>query len=591
MSIPASFASVFPSQNKHEAPVGIERLSSLCIPLLILVAVWTVIVLIVNPVGEFMVNDDWAFVKALETLAFEGRMPTTGWGPSWAPGGPSLIVHLLWGRLFTFFGGFSITVLRISVLTLGILGSCALLVLLRLGGASAWVALWGALTLVVNPLFLSQSFTYMTDITFAGMAVFSLLFVHAGVQRASTPMLVLGLLFALCSILTRQLGVIIPLAFVTACFLHPRGKELGRWKVVFLVTLVDLVPWAAYEYFLFMIGSTPITQHQVFHNLLLYPQTRGLPSYFTFLYVSYFQPGLLYIAFLISPVLVLKCRSFSGSRAFRYFFIILTATFLLLEFALLTGRIDLPVFFFRNVIFDLGIGPILLKDTYILDITRTATIPKPLYYLLLYWSILSLGAVLGLMFSSLRRLLRTVSGAVHDEIKFLPLFALLAGLMYLGMITLGGFHDRYLIPVCMFFIVWVVSDLELGRDQSFRLSAVLVGLMPFLLLALLGVLGTHDFMDMKRSQKEAQDYLVHQMNVQPCDIDGGLEFNGYHCYSPDFRPHDGLSWWWVQKEDYLITLGPLPDYQVVRSFPFKRYFGPDGAIFVLKPHGTPGDTG
>jgi hypothetical protein len=77
-------------------------------------------------------------------------------------------VHLLWGRLFTFFGGFSITVLRISVLTLGILGSCALLVLLRLGGASAWVALWGALTLVVNPLFLSQSFTYMTDITFCG---------------------------------------------------------------------------------------------------------------------------------------------------------------------------------------------------------------------------------------------------------------------------------------------------------------------------------------------------------------------------------------------------------------------------------------
>jgi hypothetical protein len=361
--------------------------------------------------------------------------------------------------------------------------------------------------------------------------------------------------------------------------------------MVFLVTLVDLVPWAAYEYFLFTIGSTPITQHQVFHNLWLYPQSRGLPSYFTFLYVNFFQAGLLYVAFLISPVLALKYRLFSGSRAFRYFFIILTSTFLLLESALLTGLIDLPVFFFRNVIFDFGIGPILLKDTYILEITRTPTIPKPLYYLLLYWSILSLGAVLGLMFSSLRRLLRPEREAPHDGIKFLPLFALLAGLMYLGMITLGGFHDRYLIPVCMFFIVWVVSDLELGRDQSFRLSAVLVGLMPFLLLALLAVLGTHDFMDMKRSQKKAQDYLVHQLNVQPCDIDGGLEFNGYNCYSPDFRPHEGLSWWWVRKEDYLITLGPLPDYQVMRSFPFKRYIGPDGAIFVLKPHGTSGDTG
>jgi hypothetical protein len=88
-----------------------------------------------------MVNDDWAFVKALETLAFEGRMPTTGWGPSWAPGGPSLIVHLLWGHLFTFLGGFSITILRISVLTLGILGSCALLVFPFRG--ACMYRLWG----------------------------------------------------------------------------------------------------------------------------------------------------------------------------------------------------------------------------------------------------------------------------------------------------------------------------------------------------------------------------------------------------------------------------------------------------------------
>ena len=48
-------------------------------------------------------------------------------------------------------------------------------------------------------------------------------------------------------------------------------------------------------------------------------------------------------------------------------------------------------------------------------------------------------------------------------------------------------------------------------------------------------------MDMKRSLKKAQDYLVYQMNVPPCDFDGGLEFNGYHCYSPDFSPRDGLS--------------------------------------------------
>jgi hypothetical protein len=589
MTIPALFASIFDTQNQHESPVARER-ASLWIALLILIAVWSVIILIVNPVGEFMVNDDWAFVRALETLTFQGRMPTTGWGPSGAPGGPSLIVHLLWGRLFTFFGGFSITVLRISVLTLGILCSCALLVLLRLAGASAWAALWSSLVLVANPLFLSQSFTYMTDITFAAMAMFALLFLHVGVQRTSMPLLVTGLLFALCSILTRQLGVAIPLAFVAACFLHPRGKDLGRWKMVLLVTIIDLTPWAAYEYFLYTIGSTPITQHQVFRNLFLYPQTWGLLAYLGFLCKNFFYEGLLYAGLLISPVLLFKYRLLSGWKAFRYFFIFLTSIFVPFELALLMGWIDPPVQFFPNVVFNLGIGPILLKDTYILEITRTTTIPKPLYYLLLYWGVLSLGSVLGLMLWSLLRLLRTQYGAAHEQIKFSPVFALLAGLIYLGIITLGGFHDRYLIPVCIFFIVWVVADVEPGCDRSINRRAVLGGMVPFLLFALLSVLGTHDFMEMKRSLKKAQDYVVYQLNERPCDIDGGFEFNGYHCYSPDFRPSKGLSWWWVRKENYLLTLGPLPGYQVVTSFPFNRYLGSDGAVFVLKPHGTSRDS-
>src|SRR5271169_1859037 len=102
MSVSHSVPLFFRNQNEYEAPVLADRRPALWVPLLIIITVWTVIVVIVNPVGEFMVNDDWAFVRALETLTFEGRMPTTGWGPSWAPGGPSLIVHLMWGRLFTF---------------------------------------------------------------------------------------------------------------------------------------------------------------------------------------------------------------------------------------------------------------------------------------------------------------------------------------------------------------------------------------------------------------------------------------------------------------------------------------------------------
>ena len=125
-----------------------------------LLTIWVLIIVVVNPLGEFMVNDDWAFVKSLESLRNEGQLASTGWGPRGAPGGPSLITHLLWGLLFVEVWGFSLTILRISVLTLGVLGSVSLLFLLRFAGASDRTAFLGTLTLVFNPLFLSQCFTF-----------------------------------------------------------------------------------------------------------------------------------------------------------------------------------------------------------------------------------------------------------------------------------------------------------------------------------------------------------------------------------------------------------------------------------------------
>src|SRR5208283_658842 len=167
--------------------------------------------------------------------------------------------HLIWGRLFTYFWGFSLTGLRVSVLVLGILGSVAMLVVLRLFKASVAEAFWATLTMVFNPLFLSQSFTYMTDVTFASMVIFSVLFLAIGIDNRKIHIVALGLIFALLAILTRQLGIVIPVAFVLVCFVHPAGLSVGKWKALFLTLILVIVPWAAYEYYLSVTGSTPIS--------------------------------------------------------------------------------------------------------------------------------------------------------------------------------------------------------------------------------------------------------------------------------------------------------------------------------------------
>ncbi len=530
-----------------------------------------------------MVNDDWAFVRTFEILLSEGRLAPTGWGPSWAPGGPALLTHLIWSRLFTSFWGFSLTGLRVSVLVLGILGSVAMLVLLRFSNAGAAEAFWATLTMIFNPLFLSQSFTYMTDVTFTSMMVFSVLFLAIGIEKGKIYIAALGLIFSLLAILTRQLGIVIPIAFVFVCLAHPGGLGVGKWRALWLTLILVIIPWAAYEYYLSATGSTPISRHLVLQEIFIHPGEKGFPDYLRFLFGNLFSCGLMYIGLFISPVLVLKYRSLFSWAPFKYFFLVFTGMFLIFEIALIAGAVDAPVKFCGNVIFNFGIGPILLKDVYILGIHRFSELSPAVYYLILYWAAIAVVAFLILASSSLTRLLRGLTSRGSIEIAFLPSLTLAAGLFYLGIIVLSGYQDRYLIAPCVLFMIWLISDRELANESAFGFLELLAAVIPLLFLAWFSVSGVHDFMELKRAQKQAVDYLIHEKHVNPCHIDAGFEFNGYHCYDPNFQPIKGLSWWWVHQEDYVLTLGPLPGHISVQTFPFKRFSGPPGAIHVLKP--------
>jgi hypothetical protein len=568
-----------------DAPVSRPsfRSSGIIAAAAILALAWIVIGAMIDPRGEFMINDDWAFVRTLETLVSEGRLASTGWGPSFAPGGPALLTHLIWGWLFTHFWGFSLTALRISVLVLGILGSVALLILLRLLKAGAAEALLATLTVVFNPLFLSQSFTYMTDVTFTSMMILSVMFLAIGVEGPRIFVIAIGLVFALLAILTRQLGLAIPAAFVLTLFVHPAGRAIGRWKGLCLTVILVIIPWVAYEYYLSAIGSTPISRHLVLQEIFLNPITKGFPDYFKFLFGNLFSCGLMYIGLFILPVLALKYRPLLSWAPFRRFLLIFTGMFVIFEVALISGILNAAAAFCPNVIFDFGIGPVLLKDVYIMGEQRAWTLPPAVYYPIVYWAAVAVAGFLSLAFWSLARLLKGLTSREGPEIAFLPSLCLIAGLLYLGVIVLSGFQDRYLIAPCVLFIIWLVSDRESSVQPVFTPPAVILAAASLVCLTYFSVTGVHDFMELKRAQKKAVDYLVQEKDVNPCHIDAGFEFNGYHCYDPNFQPVKGLSWWWVHKEDYLLTLGSLSGYETVRTFSFRRYAGPPGAIYVLKP--------
>ncbi len=217
-------------------------------------------------------------------------------------------------------------------------------------------------------------------------------------------------------------------------------------------------------------------------EIFLNPVAKGLPDYFKFLLGNLFSCGLMYIGLFLSPVLALKCRSLISWAPFRYFLLIFTGMSALFEVALIAGIVSAPVRFCSNVIFNLGIGPVLLKDVYIMEAQRAWALPPAFHYLIVYWAAIGAAAFLSLASWSLGRLLKGFSRRDGFEIAFLPSLCLVAGLLYLGVIVLSGFHDRYLIAPCVLFVIWLISDREPSVQPVFKPFAVILAAAPLICL-------------------------------------------------------------------------------------------------------------
>ncbi|MFH0958462.1 MAG: glycosyltransferase family 39 protein, partial [Pseudomonadota bacterium] len=547
------------------------------LPTLFLVLLWGVVIWFIGPKGEFMINDDWSFIKALQIATCDGCVPATGWGN----GGPSLLGHLVWGFAFTTIFGFSVTTLRVSVIVMALLGSIALMVFLKRTGASSALAFWGAVTLLANPLVLSQSFTFMTDITLAGIMIFAVIFLIEGLERQNKAIVAVGMGFTLAALLTRQIAIAIPCALILITFIHPEARRMGRFKIFLMTLLIAIIPWVVFEIALKKLGSTALTDHEVIHAIINDPLNLGVYGYLRLLF-DRVVIGVGYVSVLVSPVVALNLKELYSKKIFRTYLKALTIFFLFLQAGILTGMVHPPVAFFRNIIIDFGIGPLLLKDTYILHIPRVWQIPVSLYYCLAFWSAINAFALAMMAYSSISNIVDRARDKDIEPPSLTPTFSLALVIVYSGIILFTGYHDRYLIPVCIFIIVWIISEKYETLNLVFWKNSLVPAFVAIIIIGCFSVGAVHDLVKTKTALKQAQDYVVNDLAVPPCSLDGGFEFNGFNCYKKGYVQKPGLSWWWVDREDYVLTLGPLPGYTVEKIFPFQRIFPKDGAIYVLK---------
>src|SRR5207248_6351613 len=112
-------------------------------------------------------NDDWAYGSVALDLARHGRLEPSFWQSM------PLVTQALWGAAFARLFGASWFALRLSSLVAGWLALAGTYCLLREIGWRRAHATIGAATLLVNHWLVALSFTFMTDVPFTAVVVWS----------------------------------------------------------------------------------------------------------------------------------------------------------------------------------------------------------------------------------------------------------------------------------------------------------------------------------------------------------------------------------------------------------------------------------
>ena len=535
--------------------------------------IWICMVALTNPVGNFPLNDDWAYGYSVRRLLQQGHIRFSDWT------GPNLFGQVLWGLLFCLPFGFSFTALRLSTAVLGLVGVLATYGILRELKTSPSVATLGALTLACCPIYFALSLTFMTDVPFTAFAIASLYFFIHGMRTESRLTMAVSVVLASVAILIRQTGLALPVAFAFA-LLTKRGIK-PRYVVSALILVASGIGIQfAYQTWLFKNGFASAAHNSQVFSLLR--QTRlgdrqlvreGVRiSFFCLMYLGLFTAPLL-------PLLVLKSQR--DAELSRKKSLVATALILMLLTAYLI-RVGALMPLWRNILNEGGVGPY--------PMMKSETLRAPGFVLVAVTGLSLLGST-GILKGLFSAGLAAYSHVRERSERYCPwVLVLLLSVLAISFAPLPllglrdpafCFYDRYVI---IFVPVTIAIFASIRNERSPSAVTSLAGGIAILLVglyAVFSVAATHDYLALNRMRWRAFHDLMDQASVPPSHISGGRDFNGWYIYNEHSKDRK-REWFWFERDDYLVAFYAFDDYEIIRRYAVERWLPwKRGAGFVL----------
>lgn len=529
---------------------------------------------LVSPSGEFPLNDDWIYARAvkdwIDSGGYHGHPFSTA----------NLVAQAWWGKLFCTGVGFSFTALRWSTLVLWLV---AALVTSRgalmLGARPAVAALAGGLILA-NPIAMNLGYTFMTDVPFMALMALSGIAYLRALERPRWTLILLASLLGAAALLVRQFAVLLPLAFVLAS-----APWEPRWRSRATLPLVAslVAPWAAAWVLLWFLPS-----HAAELGHTWDPGVLGNSWSERFWGGVNFQGSSLILLGLCTLPLALAPAGYwlrrkpgrATRRAFAWaaavVFLVLTAC------RAQPGRIP----FLGNVLYDMGTGPMTLRGIFM-----GSYLWRPVSIEGWWWIPTALGVFVAAwcVAGTLRWLLLLPGdGRGHPQSPrrrqqaFLMLWAVLM-MVALYHPWLPVRFDRYLlgalVPLVLLMAMAPAVRGPLLPVAQWGAFAVIYGF---------SLLGVQDYLAWNTTRWTMLNELMNEQKIPPEQIDGGYEFNGWYT-SPGFIEKDGATaflrsgplGWWVVDDQYAISWLPRPGFEAIGETPYDSWLAGDKNKLLL----------
>jgi hypothetical protein len=424
----------------------------------------------------------------------------------------------------------------------------------------------------------------MTDVPFTTISVLATLLLARSLLSGSIAQLALGTVLASAAVLSRQLALCIPLAFAAVSFLHGRSESQRKPRAVIpLVACMGAL--LVYDHWLAATGRVPALYHEKTNDLV--QVLSSIQMLATHLPINTFTAAN-YLGLFLLPVLIpLSADALRGGRRAVSPFVAGLILMAAGEAARIVSGKHALMPLAGNILIPSGIGPLSLRDEWILHLNHVPALPTPFWDVVTALALLGGALLIGLICSrtadlaaQFRRRRRIGDDAAVGTL------CLLVGLIYLVPLAIStGPFDRYYVPAIPFFAAGLgglsgpFDDSSTARTHVLRTCAfALVG------AAMLFAVGaTRDYLTWNRVRWHAIDELTRDAAADRKDLDGGFEFNGMYLYDPQYHEDATRSWWWVDGDTYQISFGPVPGYSVSKQYSYRRWLPwSKQSIYVLR---------